>query len=89
MSLSNELSDIHTARDEAKDAIEAWSQMEGGYRQLVQRNQKIQEIVDGGSFDTIPANIKAALVDLWGVYKAAQVAIEGNADRNELVNWSP
>lgn len=89
MSLTTEMGRVNNVKGEAKDVIDALSQMAGGYQELVQRNQAIQNIVDASSFDTIPADLKAALVDLWGVFQAAQAAIEGNTDRTELVNFSP
>lgn len=89
MSLTTDLTGIHTAKDQTKDAVAGWSKLEYMYRQLVEGNQAIQKIVDDGSFDLIPANLKAGLVDLWSVFQAAQVAIEDNANRTELVNFSP
>lgn len=56
---------------------------------VVDTNSGIQEIVDGGSFNTLDSEIKTALLTAWQISKDAEVAFESNADVKALLDWRP
>ena len=51
-------------------------------------NAELQVIADSGSFNTVDAEITAALVATWNVLKAAETALE-DALIVELLDWRP
>jgi len=55
---------------------------------ILRIDSELQAIADSGVFNTVDAEIKAALIKAWNVVKAAKVGFE-DTDVNELLNWRP
>ena len=55
---------------------------------ILRIDSEFQAIADSGVFNTVDAEIKAALIKAWNVVKAAKVGFE-DTDVNELLNWRP
>jgi len=51
-------------------------------------DSELQAIADSGAFNTVDAEIKAALIKAWNVVKAAKVGFE-DTDVATLLNWRP
>jgi len=50
---------------------------------------QIQEIIDSGKFDTLPNDLKVAMVRWLNLYKALKTDIINDAEIMELYQWRP
>ena len=84
-----DLEQCWTEQQQIRDAIAARAALEYATRVLDEAHQKIQELVDSGSFDTIPTDLKVALNAWWTIIKAARASIGANEDIMDVYNWRP
>lgn len=61
--------------------------LQAGTRELISRNQEIQAIVDGGGFNTIPADVKTILNRWRMVLRDTQTALQSDPEIFEAHNW--
>ncbi len=89
MSITEGLSTNFTELKERQAASKAKASMQIFRSTAISANQDIQALVDEfGSFGTLDAEAKAALVATWNVIKATVTALE-NEDIVELLDWKP
>ena len=86
--LTDKLDAARIALTQHQDAGRAKALLQNLRNVVLETNRGIQEIVDGGSFNTLDAEIKAALADAWNVSKAAEAAL-ADVTIAELLDWSP
>ena len=89
MPVLEDLNITWTEKEQAEDAFVARATFEKATKTIKECNQKIQEIVDSGNFDTVPTDLKAALNQWWTIMKVADAAIDGNADIMTIFEWRP
>ena len=87
MSISTDLDLLLLERNQRLDAFRVRALTQELYDTLSDYDDQIQTIVDAGSIDTIPDNIKATLNQSWQVMKDARSGIEGNAGIMEMLTW--
>ena len=87
MAIATELSQLWEEKAQRDDTFEARAALQNWRTETTRTNALIQAIVDEGSFDTIPTDLKNALLAAWNAVKAADTAME-DADVAEALNWS-
>ena len=55
---------------------------------IIRINAELQVIADSGTFNTVDAEIKSALIAAWNVLKTAKTGFE-NITIKELLDWRP
>lgn len=88
MSLSDKITLLSQELNQRQKAQQARALLQNFRSVVLETNSQIQEIVDGGSFDTLDTEIKQALIAAWDVSKDTQTSLE-DATIAELLNWSP
>lgn len=89
MPVITDLNTCWTEKNQREDAFTARATLENATSVLDECHQKIQALVDSGSFTTIPTDLKATLNDWWVIVKTARVSIAGNSDIMDVYNWRP
>ena len=89
MSVLGDLNTCWTEKTQREDAFKARATLENATMVLDECHQKIQELVDSGSFNTIPTDLKATLNDWWTIVKTARTSIGTNSDIMSVYNWRP
>jgi hypothetical protein len=70
-------------------AFQARALLENLTTVLAQTHDRLTEIKDSGKFDTLPAELKAAIAAWWTIFKGARKAIDENADIQAVYDWRP
>ena len=70
-------------------AIEGRALLEAVTQQLEQNVPQLQEIINSGKFDTLPAGEKDALLRWFNILKDARNAIGTDAEIMEIYNFRP
>ena len=89
MSVLTDLNTCWTEKTQREDTFAARATLENATNVLDECHQTIQALVDSGSFNTIPTDLKATLNDWWIIIKTARTSIGGNADIMDVFNWRP
>ncbi len=89
MSVLTDLTTCWTEKKQREDAFTARATLENATNVLDECHRKIQEIVDGGSFGTIPVDLKNTLNAWWIIMKTARSSIAANSDIMDVYNWRP
>jgi hypothetical protein len=74
---------------EAKAAIKVRNSLIDALDKIIEVNAAIREIVDGGSFASIPISIKSAMNEAWVATKALETKLTTDAEITEVLDWSP
>ncbi len=80
------LTTLKQEKDQRDDAIKVKVALQRVYDVIVEANAEIQNIVDGGSFNTIPTNVKTVMNSAWTTLKASQAAFE-DSEIQEVIQW--
>lgn len=88
MALTDKLNEAYTELSQAKEVSTARALIQPIREDVLRINSELQAIADGGVFDTVDDEIKAALIKAWNVVKAAKAGFE-DAEVAELLNWRP
>ncbi len=89
MAAVDDLQTTWTEKEQAADAFEVRAALENCTTVLDDAHQTVQDIVDSGSFSTLPTDLKNTLNDWWTIVKAARTSIGGDADIMAVYNWRP
>ena len=89
MSVITDLNQCWTEKTQREDAFAARAVLENATNVLDECHQTIQALVDSGSFNTIPTDLKATLNDWWTIVKTARSSIGMNSDIMDVFNWRP
>lgn len=89
MPVLEDLNITWTEKEQREDAFAARAALENATMTIKECNRKIQAIVDSGNFGTIPVDLRQALNQWWTITKAADAAIDGNADIMTIYEWRP
>lgn len=89
MTVETDLDSTWESNVQSGDAITARATLEDCSRKLDECHQSIQALVDSGSFNTIPAELKTTLDDWWVIIKTARSSIAADSDIMTALNWRP
>jgi len=89
MALTDKLNTAFAELTQAQKVSKARALMQPLRTDLIRTNAELQAIADSGSFDMVDAEIIAALIATWDVYKDAQTALAANPIIVELLDWRP
>ena len=89
MTVANDLTSIWIEKGQREDAFTVRATLEDATNTIDQCHQRVQEIVDSGSFNTIPDELKQALNQWWIIIKTARTSIAQNPDIMAAFNWRP
>ena len=89
MAVLDDLNTTWTANQQADDTFAARAALENATMVLDEAHQKIQAIVDSGSFGMVPIDLRTALNQWWVIMKTARTSIAQNADIMTVYNWRP
>ena len=89
MTVLTDLDTTWTEKEQREDAFNARAALESATQNLDEAHQRIQDIVDSGNFDTVPADLKSTLNDWWTIIKQARTAIGANSDIMDVYYWHP
>lgn len=88
MALTDKITILNTELTQRQQAQQARALLQNARSTILETNVQIQEMADGGSFDTLDAEVKQALIAAWNVCKNAQTGFEDSVIA-ELLDWSP
>ncbi len=89
MTVQNDLDVTWTEKEQREDAFATRATLENATNVIEETDQRIQEIVDSGNFNTLPADLKSTLNDWWTIIKTARASISDNSDIMYVFNWRP
>lgn len=88
MALTDKITTLHAELTQRQKAQQARALLQNARSTILETNTQIQAIVDGGSFNTLDAEVKQALLAGWDVCKDTQTGFE-DAVIAELLDWRP
>ena len=88
MALTDKLNTAHAELSQAQKVSTARALIQPIRADVLRIDAELQVIADSGVFNTVDAEIKAALIKTWNVVRAAKVGFE-DTDVAELLNWRP
>ena len=89
MSVITDLNNSLEERRQREDLFKARATLENVSSVILEANATIQEIVDSGNFNTIPADLKQALNRWWTIFKDAQTDAQADAEIIQIYQWRP
>ncbi len=89
MTIQTDLDTTWQEKEQREDAFAARAALESVSQHLDEAHQTIQALVDSGSFNTIPTDLKATLNNWWTIIKTARATIAGNVNIMTVYNWRP
>ena len=88
MALNDELNTLFAEMTQRQRAGEARAIMQDARSTMVEADTRIQAIADEGNMNTLPTELKQALLAGWNVIKDAKTAFE-DPTIAELLDWRP
>ena len=88
MALTDKLNTAYAELTQAQKASQARALIQPIREDIIRVNTELQAIADSGTFNTVDADIKAALIAAWNVLKTAKTGFE-NITVKELLDWRP
>jgi len=88
MALTDKLNTAYAELTQAQKVSQARALMQPIREDVLRVDAELQKIADSGTFNTIDAEIKAALLACWNVLKTAKTGFE-NITVKELLDWRP
>ena len=88
MALTDKLNTAYAELTQAQKVSQARALMQPIREDVLRVDAELQKIADSGTFNTIDAEIKAALLATWNVIKTAKTGFE-NVDVKTLLDWRP
>jgi len=88
MALTDKLNTAYAELTQAQKVSQARALMQPIREDVLRVDAELQKIADSGTFNTIDAEIKAALLTAWNVIKTAKTGFE-NVDVKTLLDWRP
>ena len=89
MSLTDKIKLLSQELIQRQKAQQARALLQNFRSTALETNSQIQAIADSGNFNTLDADVKAALLAAWGISKAAETALLKNVTIAELLDWKP
>jgi hypothetical protein len=89
MSVSDTLTQEWTEKSQMEDVFTARAQYEGATNQLEDAYQQVEAIIDAGSFDTVPNDVKTAMLEWRTIIQTFRTSVNANADIMAILNWRP
>lgn len=89
MAINDEINDIWSEKNQREDFFEARAVLEGASSQADEALTKFKEIKASGSFNTIPTELKQAMLAWEAMFDGFKTAFLGNADVLDVYNWRP
>lgn len=89
MTVLTDLDTIFLEKEQREDAFAGRAALEDCTNVIEQTHQTIQALVDSGSYNTIPTDLKAALNQWWTIIKTARSSIVSDSDIMDVFNWRP
>jgi len=88
MALIDKLNAAYTGLTQAQKVSQARALIQPIRVDVLRIDAELQTIADSGSFNTVDAEIKTALIAAWNVLKMAKTGFE-NITVKELLDWKP
>ena len=89
MAVSDGLNDVWTAKEQGQDLFTGRAQLEDITNTLLDNLQRFEDIKLSGSFDTIPTDLRTALLAWETILKTAKADCMANADIVAVYQWRP
>ncbi len=89
MTVQTDLDTTWQEKRQREDTFAARAALENATSTLDQELQRVQDIIDSGSFDTVPAALKSTLIAWRTILTDARTAINSNSDIMDVYNWRP
>ena len=86
MAIIDIINNLQLEKKQMDDTLEVRALLQGCLASVVEINSRIQAIVDAGTFDTIPIELKTTLTAAWNATKSAQTTLSAG-DVGILLNW--
>ena len=87
MSITTDFNTLWSETTQRQRTVEAKTTLQNAMFVVEETKAKLQEIVDEGSLNTIPASIKTALNNAFTVIKTTSTSLKA-ADIQEILNWT-
>jgi len=87
MAVTDTLTTLWDEKKQRDAAFQVRALLQAMRDDLANTNARIQAVVDSGQFDTIPADVKAALAAGWNAVKAAHDALT-TGDTADVLDWT-
>ena len=88
MALTEKLNTAYAELTQAQKVAQARALIQPIREDVLRINLELQALADSGTFNTVDADIKAALIKAWNVVKAAKTGFE-DVTVKELLDWRP
>jgi len=88
MALTDKLNAAYAELKQREQTRDARAAMQPIREDVLRVDAELQAIADSGVFNTIDAEVKAALLASWNVIKTAKTGFE-NITVKELLDWRP
>lgn len=89
MAITANINTIWTEKEQAGDFFTARAALEHATNTISEELAKFKAIKDSGSFNTIPQDLKDAMLAWEAIYDDAKAAFLANADVQVIHNWRP
>jgi hypothetical protein len=89
MAILEKISELVAEKQQADRAIEARGILQDVRVKIHETAERLQEIADSGSLDTIDSEIKAAIITGWNIAKNAQAGFADDTELSALLDWRP
>ena len=89
MAITDNINTIWTEKEQAGDFFTARATLENATNVIVEELARFKEIKDSGSFNTIPQDLKDAMLAWEAIFDTAKASIMANADVVSIHTWRP
>ena len=89
MAIIDNINSIWTEKEQAGDFFTARAVLENATNVVSEELARFKTIKESGSFNTIPQDLKDAMLAWEAIYDAAKVAFATNADVVAVYEWRP
>lgn len=85
--ISDTLDTTFTEKEQRQAAFTARTILQNATMVVEETLIQLQAIKDSGNFDTLPADLKAALNRWWQIYKDAKSAFQADSELGDIYQW--
>ena len=89
MTIQSDLTQTWQEKEEREDLFTARASLENLTNVLVEELARFNEIKQSGSFGTLPADLKAALVRWEDAYKDVKTLLMADSEIVDIYQWRP
>lgn len=89
MPITDDIQTIWTEKEQRGDFFTARASLENLTNVLLEELTRFNDIKTSGTFDTLPANLKAALLRWETEFKDAKTALLADAEVVDIFQWRP